>query len=168
MLMGLLWLCIICFCPPLPPPCSSPLTFRMLNLYRKLGKAIDQLDYFTQNEWKVGHCAVAMRGGEKGRENGTVVTFTNHTLDLSWPPSSLLYSGPTPTTTSSSLSCTSKTKRNLDLISVILTGTSISKTTAWAQNSTSSMRTSPTSLLPEDRSRGGLQLEHQLPAHGDR
>ena len=63
MLMGLLWLCIICFYPPPPPPCSSPLTFRMLNLYRKLGKAIDQLDYFTQNEWKVGHCAVAMRGG---------------------------------------------------------------------------------------------------------
>ena len=42
---------------PAPSHLSNP-TSRMLHLYSKMGKAIDQLDYFTQNDWKVSglHC----------------------------------------------------------------------------------------------------------------
>lgn len=63
----------------------------MLNLYRKLGKAIDQLDYFTQNEWKVGHCAV---GGEKREGEWYCIYLLS--LTILWilvgplPPSSTL------------------------------------------------------------------------------
>ena len=31
----------------------SNLTSRMLHLYSKMGKAVGQLDYFTQNDWRV-------------------------------------------------------------------------------------------------------------------
>ena len=56
--------CILCSYPSSPH--SSPHTFRMLHLYRKLGKAIDQLDYFVRNEWKVSHCAIDTRGEGEG------------------------------------------------------------------------------------------------------
>lgn len=47
---------------PLPLPSVNLLllpSHRMLHLYKKLEKALDQLDYFTQNEWHVSHLVIA-------------------------------------------------------------------------------------------------------------